>query len=122
MQRPAYAAWLRPYARRLRRDATGPEHRLWSRLRGRALGVTFRRQSPVGPYIVDFFAPAAGLVVEVDGRSHADRESADAARQTVLESLGLYVVRVTNDDVLFRLDATVRRIADALAEYTADAR
>lgn len=115
MQRPAYAAWIRPYARRLRRDATGPERRLWTRLRARALGVSFRRQSPVGPYVVDFFAPAARLVVEVDGRSHAGRASADAARQTVLEALGLRVVRVTNDDVLYRLDATVRLIADALA-------
>ncbi len=115
MQRPAYAAWTRPYARRLRRDATGPERLLWSRLRGRALGVAFRRQSPIGPYVVDFFAPLARLVVEVDGRSHAGRAAADAARRTVLESLGLRVVRVTNDDVLYRLDATVRFIADALA-------
>lgn len=83
--------------------------------------MAFRRQSPVGPYVVDFFAPSARLVVEVDGRSHDGREAADAARQTVLESLGLRVIRVTNDDVLYRLDATIRLIADALANPAADA-
>src|SRR5208337_573404 len=58
-------------ARQLRRNATIPERMLWNRLRGgRLAGLKFRRQQPIGPYIVDFFCHEVGLVVEVDGRSH----------------------------------------------------
>jgi len=95
-----YARHLTPVARRLRRDATVPERLLWARLRRRALGVRFLRQRPVGPYVVDFLAPEARLVVEVDGRSHDGRAVADAARQRALEALGLTVLRVSNDAVL----------------------
>ena len=112
-----HAPYTRPaaaHARALRREATFPERLLWARLRRHALGVAFRRQQPVGPFVVDFFAPAAALAVEVDGRSHDGRGAADAAREAALRSLGVRVLRVTNDEVLADLDGVVARVAAAL--------
>jgi len=58
-------------ARRLRRSLSPPEARLWSRLRERALGTpVFRRQHPIGPYVLDFYCAKARLAVEIDGMSH----------------------------------------------------
>ena len=106
-----YDARLPARARRLRREATVPERLLWSRLRRHRLGVRFTRQRAIGPFIVDFFAPAVDLVVEVDGRSHDARRMAyDLQRQTWLETRGLHVVRVTNDDVLHHLDEVTRAL------------
>lgn len=66
-----YNATLKPYARRLRGEMTDAEQKLWSRLRRRQIGsVQFYRQKPLGGYIVDFYAPAIRLVVEVDGSQH----------------------------------------------------
>ena len=60
------------FARELRKNPTDAEMRLWSRLRGKHMqGYRFRRQQPIGPYIVDFFCPAGMLIVEVDGGQHA---------------------------------------------------
>ena len=64
--------------RRLRKDQTDAERLLWSRLRDRGLdGHKFRRQSPIGNYVVDFECQARGLVVEIDGGQHADRQDED---------------------------------------------
>ena len=61
------------FARKLRADATEAEIRLWSKLRRKQLeGFRFRRQQPMGRYIVDFFCPEARLIVEIDGGQHAD--------------------------------------------------
>jgi very-short-patch-repair endonuclease len=89
-------------AGRLRRTATIPERMLWNRLRKGALaGLKFRRQQPIGYYIVDFYCHEVALVVEVDGRSHDDRGSDDARRENFLrEQQRLQVLRVSNDDVL----------------------
>ena len=67
-----YDAPLKRLARRLRRDMTDPEHKLWFNLRRKQLdGVPCYRQKPVGPYIVDFYLPEIRLVIEVDGSQHA---------------------------------------------------
>jgi len=69
------------FARKLRKEATEAEIRLWSKLRRKQLeGFRFRRQQPIGPYVVDFFCPQARLIVEVDGGQHSDREAYDAER------------------------------------------
>ena len=90
---------LKPHARRLRRALTDAELRLWSRVRRKQiLGVPFYRQKPIGPYIVDFFAPRAGLVVEVDGSQHqeAHGRAADARRDAYLRGQKLQVLRFDN--------------------------
>ncbi len=80
---------------------TGPERKLWSLLRGRRLGgLKFRRQAPIGPFIVDFFCAEKKLIVELDGASHADRGEYDRRRQVFLEKCGYRVLRIDNDEVL----------------------
>jgi len=96
--------------RRLRSDMTGPEKRLWSRLRSRQLqGIKFRRQHGIGPHIVDFYCPEQSLVVEIDGDSHADgkQREKDRRRDRYLQSIGLRVVRYTNDDIMKNLDGVL---------------
>ena len=109
-----YEPHLVPIARTLRRDATVPERLLWSRLRGRRLGVRFLRQHPLLGYVADFCCPEARLVVEVDGRSHDGRGDADRARQSDIEALGYRVLRLSNDDVVRDLDAAAARVAEML--------
>ncbi len=88
---------------------------LWRRLRRDQLGVRFRRQAVIGRFIVDFYCPDRALAVEVDGAVHDGREDEDAERERLLAANGVTVLRVRNDEVLGRLDAVVRRIAEALA-------
>ena len=98
-------------ARRLRRSATPPEQLLWSILRGRRLGgLKFRRQEPIGPYVIDFCCREKKLIVELDGMSHMDRGEDDRRRGEWLTSQGYHVLRVTNTDV-DDLDAVARLIA-----------
>ena len=85
-------------ARELRREMTPPERELWQHLRGEQLGVKFRRQHPIGPYIADFYARQANLVVEMDGvAAHSGAEAAayDQARDAFMRGLGLNVLRVS---------------------------
>jgi very-short-patch-repair endonuclease len=89
-------------ARELRRNMSLPEGVLWQVLRTRPGGLKSRRQHPVGPYVVDFYCPAAKLVIEVDGVSHdmGARPARDARRTAWLKAQGLRVLRYTARDVL----------------------
>jgi len=100
------------FARNLRATPTDAEMRLWSRLRRKQLdGFRFRRQHPMGHYIVDFFCAETRLIVEVDGGQHAD----DDGRRTVwLESRGYRVIRFWNNEVLLNIDGVLMTIAQAL--------
>src|SRR5581483_1370190 len=87
-------------ARQLRKSMTDAERRLWSKLRGQQLaGLKFRRQAPIGPYIVDFVCLERKLVVEVDGGQHA-RDGTDDRRTAWLEREGYRVIRFWNNDIL----------------------
>ena len=99
---------------RVRRLPTSSEALLWERLRGSRLGVGFRRQFVIGEWIVDFAAPAARLVVEVDGGYHAARERADARRDRQLGALGWRVVRVPAALVMGNVEAAVALVRAAL--------
>jgi very-short-patch-repair endonuclease len=100
--------------RRLRRELTGPERRLWSALRSRRLvKLRVRRQYPIGNYVVDFVCQEHGLVIELDGNSHVGRADYDQQRQSQLEAAGYRVLRVDNDDVLNDLDAVLRAVLQA---------
>jgi len=99
-------------ARCLRQSATPPEQLLWSVLRGRRLaGLKFRRQEPIGPYIVDFCCREINLIVELDGMSHDDKQSRDAVRERWLTEQGYRMIHVTNSDVNEDLEAVARFIA-----------
>jgi len=100
------------HARRLRRQATPPEQLLWSVLRGRRLGgLKFRRQEPIGPYVVDFCCRERKLIVELDGMSHEEKQAPDTTRQRWLVAQGYRVIRVTNWDVNEDLEGVRRGIA-----------
>ena len=103
-----------PLARRLRKTPTEAEIRLWSRLRRKQIfGFRYRRQHPMGPYVVGFFCSDAGLVIEVDGSQHATG-SADAIRTRWLEERGYRVLRFWNNDVLANTEGVLQTIVGAL--------
>lgn len=104
----------RDNARVLRRYQTPAEALLWDALRGRKIaGLKFRRQVPVGRFIVDFLCFEAGLVIEVDGSQHADTHvhEYDVGRSTYLEAQGLDVLRFTNSDIETNLAFVIDLIA-----------
>ena len=107
---------LKPLARSMRLDCTGPERLLWLRLRHRQLGWTFRRQFVIGRFVADFFCSEARLVVEVDGAVHASRLERDAERDAWMRARGLRVVRVGNEDIVLDPDAVVHAIRTALEQ------
>lgn len=120
-----YNPKLKDNARTLRSGMTDCEQRLWSRLRRKqVLGVQFYRQKPVGEYIVDFYAPGAKLVVEVDGSQHleATQINHDRQRTTFLESQGLRVLRFDNRQVLQELDGVMEEIYRAVAKEVGEGR
>ena len=82
-------------AREFRKEPTKGEAILWQALRGKKLdGVKFRRQQPVGYFVVDFYDSTYRLVIEVDGPIHDNQVEADRARQDILEVLGLNILRI----------------------------
>jgi very-short-patch-repair endonuclease len=108
---------LRAAAARNRTSPTTAEAALWQQLRQKQLGVHFRRQFPLlNRYIADFYAPAARLVVEVDGGYHGApaRRRSDARRERALERAGLRVVRLSNELVLRDGAAAVELVRRAL--------
>src|SRR5215471_702930 len=103
-------------SRRLRRDATDAERRLWYRLRARQIaGAKFVRQDPIGPYVVDFACREQRLIVEVDGGQHAT-DPRDAVRDQWLSDRGYRVLRFWNNDVLANTEGVLETIAAALLE------
>ena len=112
-------------ARVLRKRMTDAEVILWSRLRrGTANGLHFRKQHPIGPYIVDFACTRTHLVVEVDGDTHStDAElEHDRQRDLYLKSHGWCVFRVTNEDVYKRLDSVIEGISLHVPNLSAPAK
>src|SRR5690349_1129422 len=102
--------------RKLRRDPTEAEKRLWYKLRaGQLDGHKFVRQIGVGPYVVDFVCRDAKLVVEVDGGQHAD-SAKDAERTAFLNQLGYRVMRFWNNEVLSNTDGVLQMIVGALTD------
>jgi very-short-patch-repair endonuclease len=106
---------LQQIASELRVSLTPSEAALWQCIRGCRTGVWFRRQVVIGRYIVDFVAPAARLVLEVDGAYHARRVTADARRDRVLTRLGYRVLRLDAELVLKNPDEAVARVRAALS-------
>jgi primosomal protein N' (replication factor Y) len=97
----------------LRRDATDAERRLWAALRARRLASKFRRQHPIGRYVVDLACIEARLVVEADGGQHAD-SAWDVVRTRYLERGGWRVIRFWNNDILGNTEGVLLTIMAAL--------
>jgi len=104
-------------ARDLRSQSTHEENLVWQLLRGRRLGgVKFRRQYPLPPYTLDFYAPEIRLCVELDGLQHAENADADRQRDEYLKRSGIRTVRIGNNDVFVQLEAVLQAILNAIGE------
>ncbi len=112
-------AFRRNSARRMRKELTEAERRLWHKLRAHRLGgLGFKRQMPIGDYIVDFACPSKRLVVEVDGSQHGfdDNVSADLVRAGILGEKGWLVLRFWNHEVMASIDAVCDQIFSSAME------
>ncbi len=102
---------IRQRARELRQPQTPAEAQLWQRLRRKQMnGYYFRRQHPIGNFIVDFYCAEARLIIEVDGDIHAFQEMYDANRTDWLENHGYRVIRFTNAEIFHQLEAVLEHI------------
>jgi tRNA modification GTPase len=104
------------HAREMRSHPTQAERILWNALREHQLGVKFRRQHPIGPYVADFYSRQANLVIEVDGDSHATNEqrARDQGKTDFLASQGLRVLRFSNSEITENLEAVLSQISKAV--------
>jgi very-short-patch-repair endonuclease len=114
---PEYLAFVR----QLRRDQTDPEKLLWYSVRSRQLcGLKFRRQYPLGPYILDFYCHQYKLCIELDGGQHYESAGIqhDTQRQVFLTSHGVHTLRFSNSDVLQHLEEVLLQVAEATRTLT----
>ena len=100
---------LTDVARKLRREMTDAERRLWSHLRTRPIGVKFTRQFPIGNHVADVACRSLRLAIECDGGQHSDSPN-DAARAAVIEAHGYRVIRFWNHDILNNTDGVLEAI------------
>ena len=104
-------------ARLLRQNETPAEKKLWTHLKDKQLdGIKFRRQHPIGRYILDFYCHKNKLGIEIDGGYHQDKlqQWVDKDRTQYLEELGLRVIRFTNEEVMSQIERVLDKILDAV--------
>ncbi|GEM_PF-70051 len=101
-------------ARSLRNNPTEAEKALWAKLKHGQMGVKFRRQHPVRPYVLDFFCAERGLVIEVDGGQHNENKR-DDERTAFLESKGYVVLRFWNNEVLGNIEGVIEMVRNTLS-------
>jgi very-short-patch-repair endonuclease len=113
-----YTNRTKAFARLLRKSENESEAKLWSKVRGKQLGVHFRRQVPIGKYIFDFASLEIKLIVEVDGIQHQSdmQKRADAIRDTFLRGNGFHVMRFSNDDVSSSVEGVADQILATIEE------
>jgi len=107
--------------RRLRKNATDAERKLWSTLRSRGMaGLKFFRQYSIGPYILDFYCPERRLAIEVDGGQHAHLhgQQHDDHRDRYLTGLNIRVIRFWNNDVLQNIEGVWERIREEVEKHS----
>ena len=104
------------HARELRKNLTDAEQRLWQKLKRRQIAtVKFRRQQPIGPFIVDFVCFERRLIIEVDGGQHAEQAAYDEERTQWLKIQGYSVLRFWNNEVIHNLNGVLETVAQALS-------
>ena len=110
------------FAKHLRKNLTGTEALMWSLLKGKRLGVKFRRQTPVGPYVVDFLCEEKRLIVELDGSQHVERKAYDDRRTAYLEARGYRVLRFWDTQLFKEMDLVMGAIREAAGRSPHSAR
>ena len=114
---PEVSRKMTEIAREFRKEPTKSEAILWQALRGKKLdGLKFRRQQPVGYFVVDFYNSVYRLVVEIDGPIHDNQMEADRARQDILEALGLNVLRIKSEIIEKNLPVALSEIRTKIEE------
>lgn len=108
-------AILRQRARNLRKNSTDAEKHLWFYLRANRLGFKFKRQIPIGNYIVDFVCLEKRLIIELDGGQHLDNQFYDTSRSEWLNAKGFKVLRFWNHDVLQQTASVLESIVQTLS-------
>lgn len=107
-------------ARQFRKEPTKSEELLWQALRGKKLdGLKFRRQQPIGSFVVDFYNSNYRLVIEIDGPIHEYQKHADQERQTILEMLGLNILRIKAELVESDMNTVLKTIRAKIRELEA---
>ncbi|MEO1164164.1 MAG: DUF559 domain-containing protein, partial [Chloroflexota bacterium] len=106
-------------AKRMRKKPTPAEQTLWHYLRKKKLGIKFRRQMPLGPFIADFYSSYTKIIIEVDGDSHTTQQEYDAMRTAYLTYLGCTVLRVTNQQIHDDIEAVLAKIQSTVSERLA---
>jgi len=107
-----------PLRRELRHETTPAEQIFWARVVNRQfLNLKFRRQHGIGNYIVDFYCAEKGLIIEIDGDTHADSQT-DAARTEYLNSLGYRVIRCPNRDIIHNVEGVFEDLARRISSMT----
>lgn len=105
---------LRQRARNLRKTSTDAERHLWYHLRANRLGFKFKRQVPIGTYIVDFVCLEKRLIIELDGGQHMENQTYDMKRTDWLMAHGFKVLRFWNNDVFQQTPSILEVIMTAL--------
>jgi very-short-patch-repair endonuclease len=106
------------FARKLRQDATDVERQLWTELRGHRFGgLKFRRQQPLGDYVVDFVCFETRLVIELDGGQHMEQAGYDQLRDDWLQGQGFRVLHFWNNEVIENREGVLEMIAASCGAY-----
>lgn len=108
---------LAKLSRYKRRAGHLPEVLFWQQVHKRKFhNIDFDRQRNIGNYIVDFYVKYLGLVIEIDGSSHDGREEYDEIRENYLKNFGIKVYRITNQDILNRIDFAMKRLEEFIVK------
>ena len=94
----------------LRKSLTPQELKLWFYLKEKKLGVKFRRQHGIGPYIADFYCKEKNLIIEIDGSQHMDAKEYDKERDDYMETLGIKVLRFWNNEIDTNIESVLEKI------------
>ena len=104
-------------ARSLRKAGNKPEIVFWQQVhKGKFHNIDFDRQRVIGNYIVDFYIKALGMVIEIDGASHNERENYDKKRDSYLQNLGLLVYHISATDVMMDVERVMKELEDFIVE------
>ena len=108
---------LKDFANENRKNPTQAESILWDYLKGKQLGVSFRRQHVIGEYIADFICLSHHLIIEIDGNYHQlpEQQSSDEERTKRLEELGMKIIRFTNDEIIGNIEMVINKIKEEIA-------